>query len=147
MELFSIVRMASAASIWRGLDYYERGHVHNLRASGNDAFDAEVAGTASQPYRVHVDIAHVRQSSCTCPHAAGTRRICKHMVATVFAAHPEQVEAFRYEVEQEELAYEREEQAHREELWRHVKSLTKDELRKQLFDALIELEERRSSWW
>ena len=147
MKLFSIVRMASAASIWRGLDYYEQGHVRNLRPSGDDAFDAEVTGTTPQPYRVHVDIAHVRQSSCTCPHAAGTKRICKHMVATVFAAHPEQVEAFRYEVEQEELAYEREERARREELWRHVKSLTKDELRKQLFDALIELEERRSSWW
>lgn len=147
MELFSIIRMASVASIWRGLDYWEAGCVRDLRPSGGDAYDAEVTGTAPEPYRVHVDITHVRQSSCTCPYAAGTRRICKHMVATVFAAHPEQVDVFRYEVEQEELAYEQEQQAHREELWRQVRSLTKDELRRRLYEALLELEERRSSWW
>ena len=88
MELFSIIRMASGASMWNGLDYWQDGRVHDLRPAGDEAYDAEVAGTAPEPYRVHVDIAHVRQSSCTCPHAAGTRRICKHMVATVFAAHP-----------------------------------------------------------
>lgn len=88
MQLLSILRMASGASLWRGLDYVEQGRVKNLRPDGKGAFDAEVEGSANLPYTVHVDTAHVRQSYCDCPHAAGTRRICKHMVATVFAAYP-----------------------------------------------------------
>lgn len=106
-----------------------------------------VEGSANLPYTVHVDAAHVRQSYCDCPHAAGTRRICKHMVATVFAAYPQQIDAFKWEVEQAELEYRREEAAHRAELIRYVNSLKKDELRKALLDALIELEERRDRWW
>lgn len=69
------------------------------------------------------------------------------MVATVFSAIPGQVDAFRGEVERAELERQREEQAHRDELWRYVKGLKKDELRERLFDALLELEERRRDWW
>lgn len=147
MQLLSILRMASGASLWRGLDYVEQGRVKNLRPAGEGAFDAEVEGSANLPYTVHVDAAHVRQSYCDCPHAAGTRRICKHMVATVFAVHPQQIDAFKWEVEQAELEYKSEEEAHRAELVRYVNSLKKDGLRKALLDALIELEERRDRWW
>ena len=69
------------------------------------------------------------------------------MVATVFAANPQQIDAFKWEVEQAELEYKREEEAHRAELVRYVNSLKKGELRKALLDALIELEERRDRWW
>ncbi len=89
MQLLSILGMASGASLWRGFDYVGPGRVQNLRPAGEGAFDAEVEGSANLPYTVHVDAAHVRQSYCDCPHAAGTRRICKHMVATVFAVHPQ----------------------------------------------------------
>ncbi|MDM8274796.1 SWIM zinc finger family protein [Enorma phocaeensis] len=119
----------------------------NLRPGGEGVFDAEVEGTANLPYTVHVDTVHVRQSHCDCPHAAGTKRICKHMVATVFTAYPQQVDAFKWEVEQEELAFQREEEAHRAELVRYVNSLKKDELREALLAALIELEERQDRWW
>lgn len=146
-QLLSILRMASGASLWRGLDYVEQGRVKNLRPVGKGAFDAEVEGSANLPYTVHVDTAHVRQSYCDCPHAAGTRRICKHMVATVFAAYPQQIDAFKWEVDQAELEYRREEEAHLAELIRYVNSLKKDELRKALLDALIELEERCDRWW
>ena len=147
MQLLSILRMTSGASLWRGLDYVEQGRVKNLRPAGEGAFDAEVEGSANLPYTVHVDAAHVRQSYCDCPHAAGTRRICKHMVATVFAVHPQQIDAFKWEVEQAELEYKREEEAHLAELVRYVNSLKKDGLRKALLDALIELEERHDRWW
>lgn len=147
MQLLSILRMASGASLWRGLDYVEQGRVKNLWPDGKGAFDAEVEGTANLPYAVHVDTVHVRQSYCDCPHAAGTRRICKHMVAAVFAAYPQQIDAFKWEVEQAELALQREEAAHRVQLIRYVNSLKKDELRKALLDALIELEERHDRWW
>ncbi len=136
MQLLSILRMASGASLWRGLDYVEQGRVKNLRPGGEGVFDAEVDGTANLPYTVHVDTVHVRQSHCDCPHAAGTKRICKHMVATVFTAYPQQVDAFKWEVEQEELAFQREEEAHRAELVRYVNSLKKDELREALLAAL-----------
>lgn len=69
------------------------------------------------------------------------------MVATVFAAYPQQIDAFKWEVEQAELEYRCEEEAHRAELVRYVNSLKKDELRKALLDALIELEERHDRWW
>lgn len=69
------------------------------------------------------------------------------MVATVFAAYPQQIDAFKWEVEQAELALQREEAAHRAELVRYVNSLKKDELCKALLDALIELEERHDRWW
>lgn len=147
MQLLSILRMASGASLWRGLDYVEQGRVTNLRPGGEGVFDAEVEGTANLPYTVHVDTVHVRQSHCDCPHAAGTKRICKHMVATVFTAYPQQIDAFKWEVEQEELAFQREKEAHRAELVRYVNSLKKDELRKALLAALIELEERQDRWW
>ena len=129
MQLLSILRMASGVSLWRGLDYLEQGRVKNLRPDGKGVFDAEVEGTANLPYTVHVDTMHVRQSYCDCPHAAGTRRSCKHMVATVFAVYPQQIDAFKWGVEQEDLACQREEAAHRAELVRYVNSLKKDELR------------------
>ncbi len=147
MQLLSILRMASGVSLWRGLDYLEQGRVKNLRPDGKGVFDAEVEGTANLPYTVHVDTMHVRQSYCDCPHAAGTRRSCKRMVATVFAVYPQQIDAFKWGVEQAELEYKREEVAHRAELVRCVNSLKKDELCKALLDALIELEECHDRWW
>lgn len=60
MQLLSIVRMASGASMWRGYDYWQEGRVRDLRAAGEDAWDAAVEGTAAEPYRVHVDVAHPR---------------------------------------------------------------------------------------
>ena len=42
MQLLSILRMASGASLWRGLDNVEQGRVKNLRPDGKGAFDAEV---------------------------------------------------------------------------------------------------------
>ena len=138
----SIRTIASGASAWRGYEYYTEKKVLSLSQTGEDEYTGEVAGTAPAPYQVKINTAHVRQSKCSCPHADGRRVICKHMVALYFAAFPDEAERYIEEVEE----FEREEEVrmadHRAALRSYVKSLSKKELQDQLFEALVELEER-----
>lgn len=138
----SIRTIASGASAWRGYEYYLDKKVLSLSQTGEDEYTGEVAGNGSAPYHVKINTAHVRQSKCNCPHADGRRVICKHMVALFFTAFPDEAEQYIEEVEE----YEREEEARMEEqyaaLQSYVKSLSKKELQDQLFEALVELEER-----
>ena len=131
----SIRTMASGASAWRGYEYYTEKKVLSFTQTGEDEYAGEVSGTGPAPYQVKINTAHVRQSKCNCPHADGRRAICKHMVALFFAAFPDEAEQ-----------YEREEEARMEDhyaaLQSYVKSLSKEELQEQLFEALAELEER-----
>jgi hypothetical protein len=69
------------------------------------------------------------------------------MVALLFIVFPCEAEAYIREVEESEKAAERCHQEHLEEVRRYVNSLKKDELRSQLFDALLELEERDNRYW
>lgn len=49
-----------------------------------------------------MDLDHVRRSSCTCPHAAGRRVICKHMLAVFFTAFPEEAKSYYENVQKAE---------------------------------------------
>lgn len=60
-----LLECASAASVWRGRDYYEDKKVKNLTET------ADVIGTVSEPYNVNLDAVHPRKSTCNCPHADG----------------------------------------------------------------------------
>lgn len=60
---------------------------------------------------------------------------------------PSEVDAFLREVEESKEEEERQQQEHYKELECCVKSLKKDELQKQLCNALIELEERDNRYW
>lgn len=138
----SIRSVASGASLWRGYEYYQEGNVLSCVQTGADEYEGRVAGTAPEPYRVKINLAHVYQSTCDCPHADGKRRVCKHMVALYFAALPAEAKQYISDVE----AYEREEELRQAEHYRglqsYVKSLSKKELQEELFQALVELEER-----
>lgn len=81
--------------------------------------------------------------TCNCAFADGRRVICKHMLALLFIAEPETVENFLKEVEKYEAEEKEREQQHFGDLRTYVKSLTKSELQEQLFNALVQLEERR----
>lgn len=85
----SLLTASSMKSRWRGYEYFKSGKVSDLEHLGNIRFRAAVSGSRKEPYPVAIDLEHVRQSSCNCPHAAGRRVICKHMVAVFFAAFPE----------------------------------------------------------
>ena len=139
----SILTSASSASAWRGYEYYCEKRVTVVVQTGEDSYEGDVAGTGSALYHVKINTAHVRQSQCTCPHADGAKRICKHMVALFFTIFPREAEQYIREVE----AYEREEERRREEqdraLRAYIKGLSKKELQEELYQALTELEQRR----
>lgn len=138
----SILTSASNASAWRGYEYYTEKKVVSLSKTGEDEYTGEVAGTASAPYQVRINTAHIRQSRCNCPHADGRRVICKHMVALFFTAFPDEAEQYIEEVEECEREEEQRMENYYAGLWSYVRSLSKKELQEELFKALLELEER-----
>ncbi|WP_408072383.1 SWIM zinc finger domain-containing protein [Butyrivibrio sp. JL13D10] len=140
-----LIEIASGNSVWRGMDYYNSKKVEEVEKTSDTTIDGTVRG--ENLYRVHVDIAHPRKSSCTCPFADGRRVICKHMIALYFTAYPKAAEDFLKQVEEWEKEEEEEENRHYEELRDYVNSLSKSELQSLYLDALIELEERRNRYW
>ena len=139
----SILTSASSASAWRGYEYYRENRVTGAVQTGEDIYEGEVSGTAPAPYHVKINTAHVRQSKCGCPHADGTRRICKHMVALYFTIFPQEAEQYIREVEEYEREEEQRWEAQDRALRAYIKGLSKKELQEELYRALIELEQQR----
>ena len=94
-----IISLASDASCWRGLDYYKKNKIINLKRINDYEYTSTAIGTNN--YDIYLDVSHPRRSTCNCPLANGKRIICKHIVATFFTALPE--EAKNFEEEQERL--------------------------------------------
>lgn len=130
-----LVDLASRRSQMRGLDYYESGAVRALRVNGRTA-DAEVAGRSAPSYRVHLDFAHPRNSSCTCSFAEGRRVVCKHMVAAYYAAFPEEVERYLARVQAEEEEAERARRDLQARTERRIDQMNAEELREALWFVL-----------
>lgn len=132
-----LLECASSASLFRGHDYYENKKVKNLTEISAGVFAADVAGTASEPYTVKIDITHPRKSTCNCPHANGKRIVCKHMIATYFTAYPE--EAVRFY--QEYMKAREDEEKWEEEILDRVQecvcSMKKGELQQTLLELLL----------
>ena len=129
---------ASGASLWRGYDYHKSNKVNNLIETDTGIFTADVVGTASEPYAVEIDVAHPRKSKCNCPHADGKRIVCKHMVATYFAAYPEEAQR----IYDEAMAYQAEEEIRASELSNkvitYVGKMKKDDLCQVLLEMLFD---------
>ncbi len=138
-----LIEAASGASVWRGMDYYERGKVISWKKTDNNVYEGTVSGSNGEEYAVRIEKDHPRKSTCTCPFAAGRRVVCKHMIALFFTAEPQEAENFLAEVERYEAEQEEREQQEYIELVRYVKSLSKKELQDQLVSALFELSELR----
>ena len=126
----SIISSASGSSCWRGLDYYKKNKIKDLKKINDFEYTSKVNGTEN--YNIYLDILHPRRSTCDCPLANGKRIICKHIVATYFKAFPK--EAINFEKEQERLQEEYE--IYQEKLYTktqsYIKSLTKKELVEEL---------------
>lgn len=87
-----LLECASYLSTVRGYDYFKGKTVQNLVQISQDHYHAAVSGTTATPYEVFIDIAHPRKSKCNCPHANGTRIVCKHMIAVYFTAFPDEAQ-------------------------------------------------------
>lgn len=126
----SIISSASSSSCWRGLDYYKKSKINNLKKLNDFEYTSKVIG--SETYNVYLDVYHPRRSTCNCPLANGKRIICKHIVATFFKVFPQ--EAINFEKEQERLQEEYED--YQAKLYNktqsYIKSLTKKELIEEL---------------
>lgn len=70
----------------RGMDYYRRGTVNNLKQEGS-SFSAEVTGSGARRYMTFAhlseDFSRVERLSCTCPYAFEGNH-CKHEAALMY---------------------------------------------------------------
>lgn len=142
-----LIELASSNSVWRGMEYYKNKKVYSWNKTGEEAYDGIVSGSDENRYSVHIDKMHPRKSTCDCPFAAGRRVICKHMIALYFTAEPAVADEFLRKVKEWEQEEEEQEQQYFKELREYVSSLSKSELQEQLYQALVELEDRRNGYW
>ena len=142
-----LIELASNNSVWRGMDYYENKKVLSWNKVENGIYEGIVSGQEDRNYSVHIDKIHPRKSTCNCPFADGRRVICKHMIALYFTAEPTVAQDFLRQVEKWEQEEEQREQEYYQELRKYVNSLSKVELQERLYDALVELEDRRNNYW
>ena len=146
-ERVGLIEIASNNSVWRGMDYYENKKVLSWHKAEDGTYNGVVSGQEGKDYSVHIDKIHPRKSTCNCPFADGRRVVCKHMIALYFTAEPDAAKDFMRRVEEWEQEEEQREQEHFEELRKYVNSLSKAELQDKLYDALLELEDRRNNSW
>ena len=145
--------LASGASLWRGHDYFVAQKVLSWEPAGPGEYPQQfvgvVSGNGDRPYEVHIDIAHPKKSTCSCPFAEGRHVICKHMVALYFTVFPAEADELLRAEKQWEAEEAAREEAHRAEIWQYVKGLKKAELQKELFRALLEIDglRDRRNWW
>lgn len=130
-----LVECASAASVWRGYDYFKDKKVVNFEELGKNIYTATVTGSSSHHYSVELHIDHPRKSKCNCPHADGKRIICKHIVATYFTVIPKEAERFYAEA----MAYQEEEEKRQEELSNKVIEYVGKMKKADLCQSLLEL--------
>ena len=133
------ISSASGNSIWSGYDYFTNNRVLSIKKISKTEYEGIVEGT--NQYQVKIDIDHPRKSTCDCPYAKGKRIVCKHKMALYFKAFPKEAKRLM----EESLEYEKEEEnrweTNVEEIRKEVFTLSKEELRKRLVDALVTLEE------
>lgn len=136
--VMGILSWASGASTWRGYEYYTANKVEKIQKITESEYASVVVGTRTEPYKVSINLNHVRQSKCNCPHAEGRRIICKHMVALYFTIFPQEAENYIKEVEKYERAEEQREEERCREIRKYVYSLSKAERREALLDYMLE---------
>lgn len=132
-----ILDIASGNSIWRGYNYYEEKKVLSFEKINDTLFKGVVSGNSNEPYNVTLDITHPKKSTCTCPHAEGTRRICKHKIALYFTIFPDEAERLINEAR----AYEEEEEQRQiqtqKDLVSYVHKLKKSQAQELLLELLL----------
>ena len=73
-------KSASLQSQFRGYDYFKNDKVVSFKQIDDSIYHGKIKGN-NQVYDVTIDVLHPKKNShCNCPHAEGTKIICKHMV-------------------------------------------------------------------
>lgn len=133
-----ILETASSNSVWRGHDYFEEKKVLSFEKINDTLFKGVVSGGSDKLYDVTLDVVHPKKSTCTCPHAEGTRKICKHKIALYFTIFPDEAERLISEAR----AYEEEEEQRQikieKELVSYLHKLKKSQLKKMLLQLLFD---------
>ena len=128
-----IISLASGNSCWRGLDYYKNKKIIELNKINENVYESVVKGTDN--YNVHLDIKHPRKSTCDCPLAKGKRIICKHIVATYFAAFPRESKEFEEEQKKLQEEYEKEQNEEYDKAIKYLNKMSKQELINELIQV------------
>ena len=85
-----------------------------------------------------IDIAHPKKSQCSCPHAAGKRIVCKHMVAVYFTAFPAEAKKYITELENYWEEEDQRQQEQQDRLIQYVWQMKKSELQEALLQLLFD---------
>lgn len=137
MDLF---RSASLQSQFRGYDYFNDKKVVYFKHTEGSIYSGKVKGSDAV-YDVTINIEHPKKNShCNCPHAEGTKIICKHMVALYFAIFPEKAEQFIEEIDEHNRKVDEYKQELEIKMQRYIKSMTKKELEEALLECLYQVD-------
>lgn len=132
-----ILDIASGNSIWRGYYYFEEQKVSSFKKISATIFTGVVSGSSNEPYNVTLDTAHPKKSTCTCPHAEGTRRICKHKIALYFTIFPDEAEKLINEARAYEEEEEQKQIQTQKDLVSYVHKLRKSQAQELLLELLL----------
>lgn len=135
MSFYSI---ASDKSTWRGYDYYKNGKVLSCDKITNTEFVGACAGNDGKEYEIYIDTEHPKRSTCTCPHAEGTRRCCKHKIALFFTAFPDEAKKYYAGLMTKEEEDERYNEEIESRIDSYIESLKKDELKQVVYELLYD---------
>lgn len=133
MSFYSI---ASNTSIWRGYDYLKKDKVLYCDKITKTEFVGVCEGGNEEKYEIYIDTEHPKRSTCTCPHAEGTRRCCKHKIALFFTAFPNEAKMYYDELMEHEEEQERYYEEIESKLNSYIDSLKKNELKQLVYDLL-----------
>lgn len=134
----SILSVASGQSAYRGYEYFKANKVLHMEEAADGILSGTVSGSEGKIYDVTVDVEHPRKSHCNCPHAAGKRIVCKHMVAVYFAAFPQEAEKYITDLENYWAEDENRQQEIEERLVQYVSKMKKSELQEALLQILFD---------
>ena len=128
--------LSSYNSRWRGYDYYKNKKVLSIQKVSDTEYNSIVKGSYGDNYNVHIDTEHPRKSSCNCPYAKDTNIICKHMIATLFTAHPEEAEEYYEDVVKVQEEIQKAEERRIDVLRKCINEMSFDELKENFIEVL-----------
>ena len=125
-----IISSASGSSCWRGLDYYKKNKIKNIKQISDVEYNSIAIGT--NEYTVYLNLKNPRKSTCNCPLANGKRIICKHIVATYFNVVPNSAKEFEEEQEKLQEEYEQYQDNQYNNAIKYINRMSKKELVEEL---------------
>lgn len=137
MELY---RSASLQSQFRGYDYFNDKKVVSFKHIEDSVYSGKVKASGTV-YDLTIDIEHPKKNShCNCPHAEGTKIVCKHMVELYFAIFPVKVKQFMNEIDEHNKKVEEYEKELEVKMRKYIKSIPKKELEEALLECLYQVD-------